>query len=60
MTHGNGGKIAYYEHGWSIRRQSGLVKKIFSFQPMRIQAKILEPIVWKLTLDVVRATKKAS
>ena len=52
-AHGNGGKFAYYEHGWVIRKHSGLVKKVFSCQPMRIQAKILEPIVWKLTLEML-------
>lgn len=47
-ANGNGGKIAYYEHGWAIKRQSGLVKKVFTCKGhMRVLAKKLEPIVWE-------------
>jgi len=44
-AHGNGGKIPYYEHSWSTRRQSGLVKKVFDCKPHRVPAKKLEPLV---------------
>lgn len=46
-AHGNGGKIPYYEHGWAVRRQAALNKKIFTCQPHRILAKIIEPLVWE-------------
>lgn len=45
-AHGNGGKIPYYEHGWAVRRQAFLNKKIFSCEPHRVLAKKLEPLVW--------------
>ena len=44
---GNGGKIGYYEHGWSVKRQAYLNKKVFDCKPHRIQAKRLEPAVWE-------------
>ena len=56
-AHGNAGKIPYYEHGWAVKRQATLNKKVFACQPHRIQAKIVEPLVWDeveklLTQDV--------
>lgn len=45
-AHGNGGKIPYYEHGWAVKRQAALNKKVFHCEPMRVQARILEPLVW--------------
>ncbi len=45
-AHGNGGKVPYYEHGWAMKRQACLTKKIFTCSPHRVQAKILEPLVW--------------
>jgi site-specific DNA recombinase len=45
-AHGNGGKIGYYEHGWAVKRQAYLNKKVFDCQPHRVLAKILEPLVW--------------
>ncbi len=54
-AHGNGGKIGYYEHAWSVKTQSCLSKKLFTCEPHRIQAKIVEPAVWsdvkRLLLD---------
>jgi site-specific DNA recombinase len=44
-AHGNGGKIGYYEHSWSTKRNSTLTKKIFECEPKRVLAKKLEPIV---------------
>ena len=46
-AHGNYGKIAYYEHGWAVKRQACLNKKVFTCLPHRILAKILEPVVWE-------------
>lgn len=45
-AHGNGGKIAYYEHTWSTKSQACLSKKIFSCEPHRILAKKIEPVIW--------------
>ncbi len=45
-AHGNGGKIPYYEHNWTTRRQACLNKKIFDHEPRRILAKRLEEVVW--------------
>lgn len=50
-AHGNSGKVPYYEHGWAVKRQSSLNKKIFSCAPHRIPARIIEPLVWE---DVVQ------
>ena len=46
-AHGNGGKIPYYEHAWSTRRQSCLNKKVFACKPNRVGATKLEPRVWE-------------
>lgn len=46
-AHGNGGKIPFYDHGWSMRKQSGLVKKVFQCQSlMRVGGRKIEPLVW--------------
>lgn len=44
-THGNGGKIGYYEHSWATKRNSTLTKKTFKCAPHRVLAKKLEPLV---------------
>ena len=44
-AHGNGGKIAYYEHSWTTKRDSCLTKKTFQCEPHRVLAKKLEPAV---------------
>jgi site-specific DNA recombinase len=44
---GNGGKIPYYEHGWSTKRQGCLPKKEFPCNPNRVLAKKLEPLAWE-------------
>jgi site-specific DNA recombinase len=46
-AHGNGGKIPYYEHGWAVKKQASLNKKIFNCTPTRFPARIVEPIVWQ-------------
>lgn len=50
---GNGGKIPYYEHGWAVKRQAFLNKKIFKCEPHRIQAKKLEPQVWNQVIQLL-------
>ncbi len=42
-AHGKTKKIAYYEHSNAMKRAS----KIKKCEPFRVQAKILEPLVWK-------------
>lgn len=46
-AHGNGGKIPYYEHGWAMKKQGCLLQKAFTCFPFRVQARKLEPLVWK-------------
>ncbi len=48
-AHGKTKKITYYEHGSAIKRASGAEK----CSPFRIQAKILEPIVWERLVKLV-------
>jgi site-specific DNA recombinase len=43
---GKSGKVQYYEHAWSTKRQSCLVDKCFNCKHRRILAKRLEPAVW--------------
>ena len=43
---GKTGKVAYYEHSWATKRDSCLTKKTFKCTPHRVQAKIIEPLVW--------------
>ncbi len=45
-AHGTGGKIGYYEHSWSTKAGSVLSKKLLHCDPPRIQAKLIEPVVW--------------
>ena len=52
-ANGNGGRIAYYEHGWATKRQACLVKKVFDCNPNRILAKHLEPAVWAEVVTVL-------
>lgn len=43
---GRNGKVPYYEHSWATKRDSCLTKKTFKCSPHRVQAKIIEPLVW--------------
>ena len=45
-ANGNGGKVPYYEHGYAVKKQASLTKKIFNCKPTRFPAKKLEPLVW--------------
>ncbi len=58
-AHGRNGKIGYYEHGWSTRRQACLVKPVFDCKPFRLQAKKLEPAVWDVVLNYLKNPKAA-
>ncbi len=53
-ANGNGGKIAYYEHAWSTKKQACLVKKVFDCKPNRVLAKRIEPVVWDTVQELLR------
>lgn len=67
-AHGNGGKIAYYEHGWATKRMSCMVKDVFHCDPHRVLAKLIEPQIWQevwrtvvtpeLASDIVREAQR--
>ena len=50
-AHGNGGKIAYYDHSWASKIQSSIKEKALNCDPQRVLANKLEPIVWKAVTD---------
>lgn len=53
-AHGNGGKIPFYDHGWAMRKQSGLVKKVFQCQSlMRVGGRKIEPLVWQKVRELL-------
>jgi site-specific DNA recombinase len=58
-ANGNGGKIPYYEHGWSTKRQACLTKKVFTCAPARIQSKKIEPWIWENMLKLISDPKVA-
>lgn len=58
-AHGNSGKVPYYEHAWTTKRQSCLVSKVFSCNPNRILAKVIEPKVWEIVERVLSNPKEA-
>ncbi len=59
-AHGNGGKIGYYEHGWAVRKESGLTKKVFDCgNYKRIGAKKLEPLVIEKIKELLNGDKLA-
>lgn len=58
-AHGNGGKIPYYEHAWATKRQACLVSKVFSCDPNRVLAKVIEPEVWSIIEKVLCDPKQA-
>ncbi len=67
-AHGNGGKIGYYDHGWAVKSQAVLAKKILHCEPARVLAKKVEPAVWgavkeflsdrKVMEDLLRMARK--
>lgn len=47
-AHGAKGAIVhYYDHAWALKRQSCLKEKVFHCDPVRINARWLEPVVWQ-------------
>ncbi len=58
-AHGRNGKIAYYEHGNSTKRQGCLVKQTYDCKPFRLQAKKLEPAVWEIISKYLKSPKAA-
>jgi len=58
-AHGNGGKIAYYDHGWAAKRQACLAEKVFACSPTRVLAKKLEPEVWRKVEELLTRPETA-
>lgn len=50
-AHGNGGKIAYYDHAWTAKIENVTAEKSKRCDPQRVLAEKLEPIVWKAVKD---------
>lgn len=50
-AHGNGGKIAYYDHAWTAKIEGVTDQKSKRCNPQRVLAEKLEPIVWKAVKD---------
>ncbi len=50
-AHGNGGKIAYYDHTWAAKIESVSPKKSARCEPHRVLAYKLEPVVWSAVKD---------
>lgn len=44
-AHGSSGKVGYYEHSWSTKKEACLSQKTFDCKPKRVPAKKLEPLV---------------
>jgi len=44
-AHGRNGKVGYYEHSWSTKKNSTLASKLLKHDPHRVSAKKLEPAV---------------
>ncbi|HEY8270923.1 MAG TPA: recombinase family protein [Pseudobdellovibrionaceae bacterium] len=50
-AHGNGGKIAYYDHAWAAKIEGVSAKKGTRCDPQRVLANKLEPVVWSAVKD---------
>ncbi len=50
-AHGNGGKIAYYDHAWAAKIQGVTHDKGVKCDPVRVLANKLEPVVWGAVKD---------
>lgn len=59
-ANGEAGKIAYYDHSYSTKRQGTLAEKSFNCRPMRFLAKRLEPIVWQAVIDLLKTDSSAA
>jgi site-specific DNA recombinase len=53
-AHGNGGKIPYYDHSSQTKRYQCVKEKPKPCRPQRVQAKLIEPQVWEMVMDVLR------
>ena len=58
-AHGNSGKVPYYEHGWSTKKQGCLLKPVFDCKPFRLPARKLEPALWEKVHDLLTQPKMA-
>lgn len=59
-AHGRNGKVGYYEHSWSMRKNSTLTKKVFECEMFkRVPAKKLEPFIEKEVLKLITNEKFA-
>lgn len=48
-AHGRSGKVGYYEHAWSVRKNSTLTEKTFKCDMLkRVPAKLLQPFIHEL------------
>ncbi len=53
-AHGRNGKVGYYEHSWSMRKNSTLTKKALDCgMYKRVPAKKIEPLIDKLVLKLL-------
>ncbi len=68
-AHGRNGKTGYYEHSWSVRKNSTLTEKAFECGMLkRVPAKLLQPMVHelveklfsceKIQRDILKTAKK--
>lgn len=59
-AHGNGGKIPYYDHGTTDKRHQCAITKPRRCFPKRVQAKLIEPLVWEKVFQLIREPKLAA
>ena len=45
-AHGCTSKVGYYEHSWMTKKNGCALKKAFTCQPFRVNAAVLESMVW--------------
>ena len=54
-AHGRNGKVGYYEHSWSMRKNSTLTKKALDCGMFkRVPAKKLEPLIDEIVLKILK------
>lgn len=57
-AHGRNGKVGYYEHSWSMRKNSTLTEKVFDCEMFkRVPAKKLEPFIEQEVLKLITSKK---
>jgi hypothetical protein len=68
-AHGRNGKVGYYEHSWSMRKNAGLAEKaLICGMHKRVPARILDPLMHEavqelltgndLSLEILKEAKK--